>query len=96
MLSTSSCNPPRVPRFRKWGKTDPVKTDRTIERSQWNHVELALYARALEIDRKQLIELVQLLRRELASLHAAGEMPATVADAIRQLLRVLEEHPLRQ
>jgi hypothetical protein len=55
-----------------------------------------LYATGLERDRKQLLTLVQLVTRELASLHERNEMPVDTASAIQQLLTILNDHPLAQ
>ena len=55
-----------------------------------------LYATGLERDRKQLLTLVQLVTRELASLHERNEMPGDTASAIQQLVAILKDHPLVQ
>ena len=75
---------------KKWVRTDIVKSDRAIELSEWSHVELALYARGLEIDRRQLIALVQFVKQELADLHRQDGMPARAAAKIEQLMIALD------
>lgn len=74
-------------------RTEVVTDERAIELSEWSHVELALYARGLEMDRRQLIELVQLVKRELTGLHRQDDTTPHVRKTIEGILIALQIHP---
>jgi hypothetical protein len=68
-----------------------VRNDRAIELSEKRHVELVLYARALEIERDRLREAVRSAQQRLAAAAQAAELDTQKREALEQAASLLEK-----
>jgi hypothetical protein len=69
------------------------KNDRAIELSGKSHVELALYARGLEIERNHLADVLERVRDVLRSLAAIPTASPNIREQVHGLLTLVEERP---
>jgi hypothetical protein len=65
--------------------------DRAIELSCRRHVELALYARGLEIECERLLGHVRAARQDLTTIARTTDMSEQQREALRHVVSVLEQ-----
>jgi hypothetical protein len=67
------------------------QNDRAIELSEKGHVEVALYARGLELERDRLLKLIRVAQAQLAALERIDGIPRDLRESLHGLTKTLQQ-----